>query len=202
MLTSQRLAARSLLLSAALFVVSSDASAWTSVSGIAYNDQLTSYSVTAKDWWDEDVGGDCAYWEYDEEWEEWYCGQWLMWENYASVWGVLWKPSGGAYSAGYLEDRWWAQFQVGWFTPPETGTWTETGDHWIVQQLYQEEWWGWHTSARTRAYLGYTAVQANVPPPPGPCTPALQGSLLYPSIRIHRSPAMAWICGHGEGCGD
>ena len=74
---------------------------------------------------------------------------------------------------GYREDRWQATFEMGWFSPPETGTWTESGDHWIVQQLYQDDGSYWTHIGTDTYYLGYTAVQITVPPPAGPCVPPL-----------------------------
>src|SRR5580765_2131814 len=74
-----------------------------------YNGQLFGFTTTWKDGWDEDVGGDCANWVWDPEYEEWYCETWLMWENYVVTRAWLYGPE-GLWESGSAEDRWQSGF--------------------------------------------------------------------------------------------
>ena len=96
MLTRTRLATCVSLFLLLFFWHVPNASAYRIAFGLNYDapsGQLSGFSATWKDWWDEDAGEDCSYYDYDPEYEYWYCASWVYWENWASVVARLYTPS-------------------------------------------------------------------------------------------------------------
>jgi hypothetical protein len=153
------------LLSLWLFCCSAqNASAYTGVTTLAYSTssgQLSGYTGTSKEWWDADSGYDCVYWEYDPEFGE-YCASWVYWENWVSVIGRLYTPSGGTYANGYAKGFSYAVLDLIPFTPSETGIWNHVGNHYVEQDTWRDDGYGWYFTGTNVNYFGSTTQQANV----------------------------------------
>jgi len=133
------------------------------------------YTGTWKGWEDESYGYDCAYYDYDPEWDYWYCAADLYWENWAGIVGRLFGPP-GLVAAGSWADFWAAELDLVDFEPQE-GEWAHVGDHYVVQDLYQNSGYGWEYIGTNNQYLGRTQANRTVQPRQRqPCVP----SLIYP----------------------
>ena len=155
-----------LLVFLALLWHAREASAYGGVSGLSYNsssDQLSGYTATWKDWWDGDYS-DCLYWDYDWEYEQWYCASWGYWQNRVAVNGYVYAPSGSTYASGSMWGWSYAEWDLSPSTPSENGTWTIGGDHYQVQVMYISDGWYWYYAGTWTNYLGSTAWQENVLP--------------------------------------
>jgi hypothetical protein len=106
-----------------------DASAYTLANDIWFDatfNTLNGYVYTSKDWWDPDSG---------YEWVD-SCECYYYWEDYVSVIGKVWRPSGPLYGQGYIDDFSHAQLDISPFMPPENGLWTQTGNHYLETDWY------------------------------------------------------------------
>jgi hypothetical protein len=117
-----------------------DAQAWYGVTELDYdwgNDSLSGFSATYREAWDSDFS-QCEGWDYDYDYEEYYCTEEDDYYFSMYVNGNLYAPtiSGPVFTQG-AQDYWEA------YVPyyPDTneypyGTWTAIGDHYWVRDEY------------------------------------------------------------------
>lgn len=160
-----------LFVTLALFCQGRDAAAYGAYSDLTYSslsDQLSGYATTWKEWFDDDWGEYCSHWEYDEEYEEWYCAEDFYWEFYASVYAYVYAPSGGIAVGGYARGCCWWSRDATWYLNPSTpyanGTWTITGDHYEERDDYYWDGWFWWPLGTSYNYVKHTSSQVNVLP--------------------------------------
>src|SRR3989442_7194078 len=108
-----------------------DASAYSGTTTLSYSTssgELSGYTATWKDWWDVDSGYYCASYGYDPETGAQYCASLSYWEDWVSVIGHLYTPSGSTYAAGYAKAFSYVELDLNPFTPSDAGIWTHVGD--------------------------------------------------------------------------
>lgn len=106
---------------------------------------LTGSTITWKDWWDPDSG-----WYYD-----WFCECSFYFEDWVSVVGVLYAPAGSAYAGAYTFDLRWAELDLYFPNPPQSGDWILSGDHYLERDWYDFSGCSWCTGCfYPPCYLG------------------------------------------------
>jgi len=148
-----------LLVASAIVASAREVRAYSYDSHIEYdwdNDEISGYSFTYLDWFDEDSGQDCYWWEG----EGGDCQEWISWQNSAYVSAEAYGPDEGDYGSGDAQDNPNAQVDIDPFSPTDFGDWDIAGDHYM-QYDYWYSWNGddWWYGGNSYDYLGSSSDQ-------------------------------------------